>query len=611
MSEALTTLTLRQPWWLLLLLIPLCVMLIHRVKPRSHQHQQRLAQFIDPGLWRWLLTRPHNPHPQIMSWLLLLAWGLIAIAASGPHFSDRRAAEVARSIDIAVIIDISPSMAADDVAPSRLGRAKLELRDFSARLKADRTALIAYSANAYPVLPLTPDRDTLHHFSDALDTTLTRKRGSNLTQALERAIQLLDHSAQQGRAIVLLTDGESYNPQADLNVAKRLHKKQLPLLIVGIGTRSGGMIPNQHGRVLQHDGEPVITRLDSTALQQLASTSGGIYTAATDNDDDWDTIFSALDQLEPLNPYRAPYQPQQFQFFPWLMGAAILLFLISGVRQQRGSATILIIPLLTLPLLMLAPTPPAQANTILDHWNETQAYRALTEGRHAEAAYRYSELKSYRAQLGYGVAAYRQQEWQVAAEAFARATQFAENDQQRAQANYNRGNALSRLNQLDDAASAYETALKYHSNFSRAALNLSLVNKARAQQGGVQQRDQQKPPQAAMNATQDSSAEQQATQLNQSDPQGTQRDLQTELQQNESLQNRPQQNSQASQQALQSQQNRELAPSSSGRSDQSINWENALQQAQAINKRLGYEFMRQRFNIQEGDTPLKAEEKPW
>lgn len=597
MSEALTTLTLRQPWWLLLLLIPLCVMLIRRVKPRSHHHQQRLAQFIDPGLWRWLLTRPHNPHPQTMSWLLLLAWGLIAIAASGPHFSDSRTAEVARSIDIAVIVDISPSMAADDVAPSRLGRARLELRDFSARLKADRTALIAYSANAYPVLPLTPDRDTLHHFSDALDTTLTRKRGSNLTQALERAIQLLDHSAQQGRAIVLLTDGESYNPQADLNVAKRLHKKQLPLLIVGIGTQAGAMIPNERGNVLQHDGEPVITRLDSATLQQLASTSGGIYTEATDNDDDWDTIFSALDQLEPLNPYRAQYQPQQFQFFPWLMGAAILLFLISGVRQQRGSVAILIIP-----LLMFAPTPPVQANTIIDHWNETQAYRALTEGRHAEAAYRYSEIKNYSGQLGYGVAAYRQQEWQVAADAFARAAQFAVDDQQRAQANYNRGNALSRLNQLDAAANAYETALKYQSNFSRAALNLSLVNKARAQQGGVQQRDQQKPPQAAMNAMQDSSAEQQAAQLNQSDPQGTQRGLQTE----------PQQNGQASQQALQQQSKSELETSSNQHSSaQSINWENALQQAQAINKQLGYEFMRQRFNLQEGDTPLKAEEKPW
>jgi len=606
-NEALTQLTLRQPWWLLLLLIPLCVMLIRRVKPRSHQHHQRLAQFIDPSLWRWLLTRPHNPHPQMMSWLLLLAWSLIAIAASGPHFSDSRAAEVARSIDIAVIVDISPSMAADDVAPSRLGRAKLELRDFSARLKADRTALIAYSANAYPVLPLTPDRDTLHHFSDALDTTLTRKRGSNLTQALERAIQLLDHSAQQGRAIVLLTDGESYNPQADLNVAKRLHKKQLPLLIVGIGTHSGGMIPNQRGRVLQHDGEPVITRLDSVTLQQLATTSGGIYTAATDNDDDWDTIFSALDQLEPLNPYRAPYQPQQFQFFPWLMGVAILLFLISGVRQQRGSVAILIIP-----LLMFAPTPPAQANTIVDHWNEAQAYRALTEGRHAEAAYRYSEIESYRAQLGYGVAAYRQQEWQVAAEAFARAAQFAVNNQQRAQANYNRGNALSRLNQLDDAANAYEVALKYQSNFSRAALNLSLVNKARAQQGGVQKRDQQKPPQAAMNATQDSNAEQQAAQLDQPDPQGTLRGRQSEPQQKESLQNEQQQNEQASQQALPSQQKSELEPSPDQRNNaQSINWENALQQAQAINKRLGYEFMRRRFNLQEGDTPLKAEEKPW
>lgn len=595
-SLPLEQLTLRQPWWLLLLLIPLCVMIARQLRPRSRGHHKRLARFIEPDLWNWLLTRPHNPHRHTVSWLMWLAWGLIAIAASSPHFSDSTAADVSRSIDIAVIVDISPSMAADDIAPTRLGRAKLELRDFSSRLKADRAALIAFSANAYRVLPLTADRDTLHHFSDALEVTLTRKRGSNLTQALERAIQQLDHSERDGRAIVLLTDGESHNPQASLNVAKRLRKKGIPLLILGIGSASGGMVPNEQGQRLHHNGEPVISRLASNTLQQLATTSGGIYSTITDDDSDWESIFRELDRLEPLNRYRAPYQPQQFQLFPWLMGLAILLFIISGVRQQRGNILILI-----LSVFIFTPTTPVQATSLFDSWEESQAFKALTEGRNAEAAYRYSEIESYRGQLGYGVAAYRQQEWQLAADAFARALQFAESDQQRAQGHYNRGNALSRLRQLDAAAQAYETALQFQSNFSRAALNLSLVNQARAQQGGVQKRDQQKPPQTAINATHEGETQQSSAQLNSPNQQGTQR----------SRLNQTQQGKQSLQQIQQKGEAAQPQPSGKSGDSEQINWDNALQQARAINRQLGHQFMRQRFSVQEEDVPLKAEEKPW
>lgn len=599
MIENLDQLTLRQPWWLLLLVIPLGMMMAQQLRPRSHQHKTRLAQFIAPNLWRWLLTQPRNPHRHSTPWLLSAAWVLIAIAASSPYFSDSSEENIARSIDIAVVLDISPSMAADDITPTRLTRAKLELRDFTSRLKADRTSLIAYSGNAYQVLPLTSDRDTLHHFSDALETTLTRRLGSNLAQGLERAIQSLNHSEKEGRAIVLLTDGGNFNPQANINIAKRLHKIKMPLMIMGIGTPSGAMVPNEMGKRLYYNGEVVVSRLEEAPLQQLATTSGGIYTPMSSDDSDWQSIFRELDRLEPLNHYRAPYQPQQFQFFPWLIAAAILLFIISGIKQQRANLLLII-----LSVLIITPPSPAHATSLFDLWSEKQAFEALSEKRHAEAAYRYSGIDSYNGQLGYGVAAYRQQEWQVAADAFSRALLLAKDDAQRAQAHYNRGNALSRMQKLNDAINDFETALRFQSNFSRAALNLSLVNQALAQQGGVQKSERKKDPQIAIHTTHNNEAQQSASQLASTSPQSEQRNSQNRSQASDHSSINSQQQTTSNEQPA-------ALPTGKGGDTQSINWDNALQQAQAINKRLGHTLMKQRFSLQEEDIKLKAEEKPW
>lgn len=599
--ETLDQLTLRQPWWLLLLLVPLCVMVMRRLKPRGASHHQRLAKLIEPNLWNWLLTHPKNPHRSTVGWTVLLAWVLIALAASGPHFSNSRSAEAARSIDIAVVVDISPSMAADDIAPTRLERAKLELRDFSARLKADRTALIAYSANAYRMLPLTADRNTLRHFSDALDPSLTRKLGSNLGQALETAISQLNHSEKLGRAVLLVTDGESFDPQADLAIAKRLKKRGIPLLILGVGTETGAMVLDESGRRLHHNGEPVISRLDHRTLQQLAIESGGLYTGVTNDNRDWDAIFTALDRLEPLNRYEAPYQPQQFQLFPWLMAAAIALFLLAGIREQRSHIAVVLLA----PALFITATPRAEAESLFEQWRESQAYRALSEERNAEAAYRYREIESFSGQLGFGVAAYRQQEWQIAADAFARALQLAENDRQRAQALYNRGNALVRLGWLDPAAQAFKDALRYRDNFPRAVINLNLINEMRAQQGGVQQRKDKRPQQASPQSTHDSSATLSSASLNRAEQFSTQRNRQL----NGESSAPSSENSRNTNDTKQKQ----PKPSNSLQDSKTITWNNALQQAQAIDRQFGQQLMRLRFMAQEAEieTKMAAEEKPW
>lgn len=468
MIEGLAQLSLREPLWLLLALAPLIVIAWHRSRQRL---PARLKAFADPHLWRWLITRPVQTGSSI-PWLLICAWLLATLAMSGPYLKQQQpATQPQRSLDIAVVVDISPSMKARDVFPNRLERAKLEIHDFIARLMADRTALIAFSANAYEVLPLTHDRDALLQFVEALDVTLTRKRGSNMTQALELARQSLSESRPGSRAIVLVSDGGSDEKAGVLAAARRLKKDSIPLYILGVGTQAGAPVEDDLGKMLRYNDELVISRLQQAALISLANISGGAYSDIADDDADWQRLFAAMDQLERDNVYQASTAQQGYPLYPWLLGLSIILFIWSGSRRMDAIAVILLAPFIFGKDVQAA------------SWKEQQAYEALLNGYYDKAAVAYEQISTFNGYMGQGAAAYRLGDWQQALDAFARATQIGGTDSEHARASYNRGNTLTRMGEYDKASAAYEEALRWQKNYPHAALNLTLVNKLKDETG--------------------------------------------------------------------------------------------------------------------------------
>lgn len=468
MSEWLTRLSLREPLWLLLALLPVIVLAWHKV---NYQLPGRLKEFADPHLWRWLITPP-GQNKSSVPWLLLAAWLFATLAMSGPYLQQPQTAiQQQRSMDIAVVIDISPSMKARDVFPTRLERAKLEMQDFVANLKGDRTALIAFSANAYNILPLTHDRNTLLHFVKALDVTLTRKRGTNITQALELAQQTLANSSKGSRAIVLISDGESDDIKSAQAAARRLKTDAIPLYILGVGTETGSPIEDDIGRLIRYNGEVVISRLQRANLTTLATISNGAYIDLKEDNSDWQHLFTAMDRLEHNNVYQTPASQPGYPLYPWLLGLSILLFVWGGTRRLDIVAVLLVTPFCFNHEAHATP------------WQEQRAYDALINKDYGKASIGYEQIHTFNGQIGMGVAAYRLGDWHQALEAFIRADQLATNDSERAKAAYNRGNTLARMGEYDKASAAYEEALGLQTNFPHAALNLSLVNKKRSQAG--------------------------------------------------------------------------------------------------------------------------------
>jgi Ca-activated chloride channel family protein len=470
----------REPLWLLLILLPL-LMLMRRKRSGD---TGKLQGFADPPLLQRLLSG--EAQRPFRSYALIAAWTLAALAAAGPYWQPKDAAtSEQRGADIAVIVDISPSMGAADITPTRLGRAKRELRDFTAMLGGDRLALVAFSANAYTMLPLTTDQDAFLHFVDLLDPTLTALPGSNLARALEVAQGLLSASAQNSRTIVLLSDGEYHDPDT-LAAARHLNADHIPLFVIGVGTTGGGPVPNADGHFMQYQGQVVISHLDRGGLQALAKAGQGAYFDLSDDDRDWHAVISQL-RSRTRAAAHASSMPllQGVALYPWLLAASLILFLWSGARRRERLA-LLLLPLL-LPSILLWPTPGEAAP-----WTEQRAYEALQQGDYDQAQRLYDGVNSYSGQLGEGAAAYHRQDWQTALNAFKHAAQLAGDDEQKAHALYNTANALAQLHRFEGASSAYRKALDLQPNLSQAALNLSLVNQFLDAHRGEQQRKDSK-----------------------------------------------------------------------------------------------------------------------
>jgi Ca-activated chloride channel family protein len=477
--------------WLLLAVVPWLAMAWRKRRPP----RDKLADFADPLLLQRLVS--DATQRPLRSLGVVIAWSLAALAAAGPYWQPQQPKQAQqRGADIAVIVDISPSMAAADITPSRLARAKRELHDFTKLLGGDRIGLVAFSANAYGMVPLTSDYDAFLRFVDLLDPSLTALPGSNLTRALEVAGQLLSASAQRSRAVVLLSDGEFHDPDT-LAAARRLGNHHMPLFVIGMGTAAGGPVPDSDGHFIRYKDQVVISHLDRDELQTLAKAGQGAYFDLHEDDSEWRALLAQLrDRTRAATHAAAQPLLQGIALYPWLLGASLLLFLWNGARRReypippwghKGLALV-ILPLVS-PLLATWPTPGDAAP-----WSEQRAYEALQQGYYGRAQSLYDEVDGYNGRMGEGAAAYRLQDWRTALSAFQGAVQRTADDEQKSRALYNAGNALAHLHRFKEAGDAYRAALRLQPKLAKAALNLSLVNQFLDAQHGEQPRKDAKQP---------------------------------------------------------------------------------------------------------------------
>ena len=318
-----------RPYWLLAFL-PLLVFVFLSVKNKLQQGSWQAV--CDAELLPYVLQEKQTRQSRVPLIANSLAAILTIIALAGPTWQRIPTPVFRNAAALVIVLDLSRSMDAGDIKPSRLARARYKIADLLQKRKDGQTALIVYAASAFTVTPLTDDTKTINSQLSALSSDIMPAQGSNTAVALQHAVQLFKNAGLQKGQILLITD--------DDKISQAIDKADLPgafqLSILGVGTPEGAPIKQAQGGFLKDArGNIVLAKLNTRALRQAAQESGGIYQQITDTDADIERLSYYFDQMAKRNEA----QHNDLLLENWVEAGVWLLLpilLLSALSFRRG-----------------------------------------------------------------------------------------------------------------------------------------------------------------------------------------------------------------------------------------------------------------------------------
>ena len=271
--------------------------------------------------------------------LILLSVGFLILALARPQFGTRVETVRSEGQDVMVALDVSRSMLAEDVAPNRLERARLEIIRILQRLDGDRIGFVAFAGNAFVQSPLTVDYGAATLFLNSMSPDLIPVQGTNLGEALTVALDAFEEGTRDHRVLIVVTDGEDHEGQIE-GALERALDEGVQIHTVGIGSLEGVPIPEfddsgvRSGFVRDGDGAVVTTRLDESTLEYVAQATGGRYFPALGPGANLDPLVEQITGGEgrELETREITQFDEQFQIF---LGLALVLLLAEGLIPER------------------------------------------------------------------------------------------------------------------------------------------------------------------------------------------------------------------------------------------------------------------------------------
>ncbi|MCQ2310990.1 MAG: VWA domain-containing protein [Paludibacteraceae bacterium] len=260
--------------WLLTLIPVLAVAFILYTRHKRRQ----LLEFGDPSLIAELMPDASHKRPKIKFSLLMVAFALLILAAARPQFGQKSEKIQRQGIEVMIALDISNSMLAEDVAPCRLERAKQVLSKLIDQLVDDKVGLVVFAGESYVQLPITCDYVSAKMFLNSITPDLIQTQGTAIGSAIQAGIRSFGEPNEAGRCIILITDGENHEDDAE-SAAKQALENGIQTFVVGIGKPEGSPLPIPGTSDYRKDrnGNVVVSRLNEDMCKSIAQAGKGMY----------------------------------------------------------------------------------------------------------------------------------------------------------------------------------------------------------------------------------------------------------------------------------------------------------------------------------------------
>lgn len=483
----------REPVWLLVASVPWLFLLLGYLSGFLQRHT-----YADEKLLPWVKARQGNSMQvkhSIRFLFLAMAWLCFAIVLAGPR-SPAAIYDTAEEsyTRVMLVVDVSRSMTARDIAPNRLERAKLELVDLINRSQHISYGIVVFAARAHLLVPPTSDKTVLKYYLNMLRPELLPTEGSNLQAALSMASEAL--GSPSTAALLLVSDGGMWSERESDRVKLdqtlfEINRKGIHLYALGVGSVAGSSILDKKHGWLKDNDQIVITKLDVDLLAKISLLGKGKFAEVSDTDSEWRALYHdgiALLGMQVSNVKSDAIIEWTEHYQIWLLLAILLYVLAHGkifLHKDREKILALLLSISVTGMIFPADSVAVESVAIesfaIAQADIRSAYMAYDKKNYAQAQKLYAVIVGYQGRMGEGDSAYQLQQYDIAAQSFILATLAASDDAQRSTALFNLANSYFRAGNYAEAESIYEDVLRYQPVHQAALLNLKYARELKKQ----------------------------------------------------------------------------------------------------------------------------------
>ena len=463
------------------------------------QQKKRLRKFGDCELIRQLMPDVSRFRPLVKYSLLLTALALLIVMIARPQFGTKINREKRTGIETIIALDVSNSMLAEDVAPSRLDRSKMMMENLIDNFSDDKIGLIVFAGDAFIQLPITSDYVSAKMFLSSISPSMIAIQGTDIAKAISMASHSFTQQEGVGKAIIVITDGEDHEGGA-LEAAKEAKDKGMRVYILGVGSTKGAPIPTGNGDYMKDNtGQTVMTGLNEQMCREIAQAGGGAYIHVENNSNAQDQLDHELSKLAKKDIESTIYSDYDEQF--QAVGIIVLLLIIIEIcildiknpllknvslfKRNRKVVAILL-------ALLMSTTIQAQTDRLLVR----QGNKQFRVGNYAEAEVSYRKAveknpRNAQAIFNLGNALLGQRKDSAAVSQFEQAAKLETNPIRKSQAYHNIGVICQGQKQFAQAIEAYKESLRNNPADDETRYNLELCKRQQQQQQNQDQQNQQ------------------------------------------------------------------------------------------------------------------------